>query len=63
MVRAAVFGAEDVVGAHHARLEPQLGVAPGNRVDLRPKRREVETVDDVLGRDRDQRVGAARQRE
>ena len=35
------------------RLEPQLGVAPGNRVDLGAERREVQAVQHVLGADRD----------
>ena len=53
VVGAAVLGAEDVVRAGRLRLEPELGVAPGNRVHLGAERREVQAVKHVLGADRD----------
>ncbi len=44
---AAVLGAEDLVAPGLVGLEPDLGVAAGERVLLQPQGRHVEGVDDV----------------
>ena len=46
--RAAVLGAEQVIGARHRRLEPRLGVAARHRVLLHAELGHEEAVDDVL---------------
>src|SRR5580765_8480178 len=48
VLRAAVFGAEQMIGARLGGAEPRDGVAAGEHVLFHAKRGDEEAVDDVL---------------